>query len=117
MQFVILFHEPAEMFDSRNSGPEAQAYWGAWTAYVGEIQASGVVVHGNGLQSPASALRVQLRDGERLVQTGPTPGLKEQLGGYFAIDVPDLETALAWAAKAPCAAYGATEVRPVLEMQ
>jgi hypothetical protein len=48
------------------------------------------------------------------VQDGPYADTKEQLGGLFVIDVPDLDTALDWAARCPAAGYGAVEVRPVL---
>jgi hypothetical protein len=57
---------------------------------------------------------VRMRDGRRQVQDGPHPDTKEQLGGYFVIDVPDLDAALDWAARSPASAYGSTEVRPVL---
>ena len=53
-------------------------------------------------------------DGKRRVQDGPFADTKEQLGGFFVIDVPDLDTALAWAAKIPSVAWGSVEVRPVL---
>ena len=56
-------------------------------------------------------------DGKRRVQDGPFADTKEQLGGYFVIDVPDLDTALAWAARSPSAATAGVEVRPVLAMK
>ena len=55
-------------------------------------------------------------DGKRRVQDGPFADTKEQLGGFFVIDVPDLDTALSWAARCPAAASGAVEVRPNLPM-
>jgi hypothetical protein len=57
---------------------------------------------------------VRLRDGKRLVQDGPFADAKEPLGGYFVIEVPDLDTALEWAARAPSAAGASVEVRPVM---
>jgi hypothetical protein len=56
------------------------------------------------------------RDGKRQVQDGPYADTKEQLGGFYEIDVPDLDTALDWAARCPAAATGAVEVRPNLVM-
>jgi hypothetical protein len=41
---------------------------------------------------------------------------KEQLGGYFMIDVPDLDAALSWAARCPAASHGTVEVRPIWVM-
>ncbi len=53
-----------------------------------------------------------MRDGELRVQDGPFADTKEQLGGTFVVDVPDLDAALAWAQKAPSVQWGTVEVRP-----
>ena len=55
---------------------------------------------------------MKLRDGRRVVQDGPYADTKEQLGGFFMIDVPDLDTALDWAARYPADIGGLVEVRP-----
>jgi hypothetical protein len=55
-----------------------------------------------------------LRKGERIVQDGPFADAKEQLAGFFVIDVADLDAALVWAARSPAAAGAGVEVRPVL---
>jgi hypothetical protein len=57
---------------------------------------------------------VRVRDGETLLSDGPFAETKENLGGYYLVDVPDLDAALAWAAKIPNVGYGAVEVRPVV---
>ncbi len=114
MQYMILFREPVETFTERNDPEKAEAYWGAWGAYVGAMQQSGIVVSGNALQGPHTATTIRLRDGKREVQDGPFADSKEQLGGYFIVDVPDLDTALEWAARSPSAASASVEVRPVL---
>ena len=113
MQVMISFYEPVEIFASERD----DAYWGAWGAYVGAIGQSGLVVSGAGLEPPAKAATLRLVGGERMVQDGPVLATKEQLGGFFILEVPDMETALAWAAKAPAATYGAVEVRPVLQRE
>jgi hypothetical protein len=114
MQYMLSFFETAAEVARRDDPAQAGAYWGAWSAYVGAISEAGVVVGGNGLQPPRTATRVSVVQGRRLVQDGPLPDAKEHLGGYFVIEVPDLEAALAWAARAPNAAAGHVEVRPVL---
>jgi hypothetical protein len=114
MQYMLLFTEPASEIAKRNDPQHSEAYWGAWSAYVGAIAGAGIVVSGNGLQPPFTATTVRVRDGKRLVQDGPFADSKEQLGGYFIVDVPDLDTALEWAARAPSATSAAVEVRPVL---
>ena len=67
-----------------------------------------------GLTPPAAATTLRLREGRRLVQDGPYAETKEQLGGYFVLEVPDVDTAMEWAARCPSAATGSVEVRPLL---
>ena len=69
---------------------------------------------GAGLQPPQQATTIRHQDGTQRVQDGPYAEAKEQLGGYYVIDVPDLDQALAWAARCPAASTGAVEVRPNL---
>lgn len=114
MKYMLLFKEPIEMFTQRNDPATAPGYWGAWSAYVDALVASGVMVSGEGLQGPETTTHVSIRDGKRIVQDGPYPETKEMLGGFFVIDVPNLDAAIEWAARSPGASYGSTEVRPVL---
>jgi hypothetical protein len=51
------------------------------------------------------------------VLDGPYADTKEQLGGYFLIDVPDLDSAISWAARCPAAEQGTVELRPIWAMQ
>ena len=110
MEYMIVFKETQADFDRR---PD-DAYFGAWGAYIAALHASGITKGGNGLQPPHTATQVRVRGGQRQVQDGPYPDTKEHLGGYFVIDVPSLDQALEWAARAPCASTGSVEVRPVL---
>ena len=114
MQYMLLYQEPASELGKRADPVEAPAYWGAWNAYIGAMAQSGIVVSGNGLQPPNLSTTVRMRDGKRQVQDGPFADTKEHLGGYVIIEVPSLDAALEWAARAPCAATGSTEVRAVL---
>lgn len=114
MQFMLIFNETTAESGRRDDPAAAPAYWGAWNAYVGAIQQSGVVLSGNGLQPPRTATRVRVEGGKRQVQDGPFADTHEHLGGYFVIEVPALDDALEWAARAPCASAGSVEVRPVL---
>jgi hypothetical protein len=52
----------------------------------------------------------------RDIQDGPYAASKEHLGGYYIVEVPDLDTALDWAARNPAAQFGAVEVRPVMTL-
>jgi hypothetical protein len=114
MQYMLMFFDTAENQTPPTDPVQARAYMGAWGAYIGALHASGVAVNGHGLQSRSTATTLRLKDGKRQVQDGPFADTKEQLGGYFVIDVPTLDDALEWAARCPVAATGAVEVRPVL---
>ena len=98
----------------RDDPSQAEPYWGGWNAFIGAMAQAGVIVKGDGLHGPQTATTVRIRDGKRVVQDGPFADAKEQLGGYFVIEVADLDAALEWAARAPCASVASVEVRPVM---
>jgi len=114
MEYMLLFYQPASDFAQRADPAKAGDYMAGWMSYVQAVQAAGIVKSGAGLQPPATATTLRVSEGRRRVQDGPFADAKEQLGGFFIIDVPDLDTALTWAASAPCAATGGVEVRPAL---
>ena len=113
MQYMIAFRESPEELARRGQADDPH-YWGAWMAYLGALQQSGIIVSGSGLEPPHTGTIVRVVDGKRQVQDGPYPDSKEQLGGFFIVDVPDLDTALEWVARAPCASAGSVEVRPLM---
>jgi hypothetical protein len=114
MQYMILLNETEAEFAKRENPAEAGAYWGGWNAFIGAMAQAGIIVNGDGLHPPHTATTVRLRDGKRIVHDGPFADTKENLGGYFVIEVPDLDAALDWAARAPSASYASVEVRPVM---
>jgi hypothetical protein len=83
------------------------------SAYVEAMRKAGIYVDGDRLRGIATATTVRVVDGRTHVVDGPYAESKEQLGGFHVIDVPDLDTALAWAARCPSASRGVVEVRPV----
>ena len=89
----------------------------AYTAYTQALRKAGALVGANRLQPTAMATTVRLTNGKSQVLDGPYVESKEQLGGYYLIDVPDLDAALSWAARCPAADHGVVEVRPIWEMQ
>lgn len=115
MKYSLLFYESEADFAQRESA-DAPAYWGAWSAYIDLLANEDVLVRGNGagLLPPSAASTVRKTGGRLQIQDGPVADTKEQLGGVLIIDVPNLDEALRWAEKAPCAELGAVEVRPVL---
>lgn len=116
MQYMLILNETESDFDQRNDPERASAYWGAWNTFIGAMAEAGVMVKGDGLLGPHSATTVRVRDGQRVVQDGPFADTKEHIGGYFVIEVPSLDAALDWAARAPSAVSASVEVRPVLAM-
>jgi hypothetical protein len=116
MKYTILVYETPAELAARADERSKPAYWGAYRAYTQALKEAGVMVGGSGLQPPAVGTTVRQREGKRQVQDGPYADTKEQLGGYYEIDVADLDTALDWAARCPAASTGAVEVRPNLAM-
>jgi hypothetical protein len=86
----------------------------AYGALTEEMQEKGVLVAGEGLYPTATATTVRVRDGERSVSDGPFAETKEQLGGFYVLDVKDLDEAIEWASKIPGAQSGSVEIRPAL---
>ena len=79
---------------------------------VARLHDAGVLVSAEVLQPSEHATTLKLGNGKRQVQDGPYADTKEQIGGTFVIDVPDLDAALAWAEKCPAAQWGTVEIRP-----
>ena len=116
-QVTLFFHESAADFALRgDTGPAGQAYWGAWRAYMGAMGAAGVMRGGNPLMPAETGVIVRHPGEAPQVLDGPYAETKEQLGGYVVLEVPDLDAAISWAARCPCAVTGAVEVRPVMPM-
>ncbi len=116
MKYTILIYESEADFAARTDGKRRDAYWGAYRAYTKALTDAGIMVGGAPLQPAHAATTIRRRNGKRQVQDGPYAEAKEQLGGYYVIEVPDLDKALDWASRCPAAATGAVEVRPNLAM-
>jgi hypothetical protein len=84
-------------------------------AFNAEVQAAGAWVFGGGLHPADTATVVRVTNGEVLTTDGPFAETKEQLGGFWIINAPDLDAALAWAAKGAEACQSPVEVRPFQE--
>jgi hypothetical protein len=85
----------------------------AYTAYTEALQKAAVLRSVNRLAPASAATTLRIENGKTQVLDGPFADTKEQLGGYYLIEVPDLDAALAWAARCPGAAHGVVEVRPL----
>ncbi len=110
-QYMMLIYTPTE------GGPppeELQAEMPKWNAYTQSLAEAKVLVAGDALEGIDTATTVRERNNETVLTDGPFAETKEILGGYYVIDVPDLDAALKWAARIPSAPYGSVEVRPVM---
>jgi hypothetical protein len=110
-QYMLLIYAPTE---GGPSPEQMEAEMPRWFEYTQALQDAGVMRAGDALHPPGSASTVRVRDGETLVTDGPFAETTEVLGGYYVIDVPDVETAREWAAKIPSAPYGSVEVREIM---
>lgn len=110
---LLLVSDPADepTPDDEAFGP----YMGEWAAYSQALVEAGALVGGEALEGAETASTVRVRDGKRIVTDGPFIESKEVIGGYYVIDVANLDEALDWAAKIPNAHFGNVEVRPVME--
>jgi len=112
MRYTLLLHYPEPTADEL--GPDALAEgMRAFQAYAKALEDAGVLGSAEVLQQSEATTTVTLASGELIVQDGPFADTKEQLGGTFVINVPDLDAAIAWAAKAPSVSWGHVEIRPV----
>ncbi len=92
---------------------EAGRMHAAYMAYTETMKQAGVLLANHGLRPSSEARTVRAPAGKQSIVDGPYAETKEQLGGYFLVEVPDLDAALSWAARCPGAQHGAIEVRPV----
>jgi hypothetical protein len=116
MQYLLMIYgnEPAMLSGSEDATKEMMA---AYRAYTEAMAKAGILQGGNRLRPSSDATTVRVNGGKSQVLDGPYADTKEQLGGYYLIDVPDLDAALSWAARCPGASTGTLEVRPVWAMQ
>lgn len=112
MRYMLLIHSDETVYPkmSEHQMGELMAAYGKFHQ---EVEGAGVYRDAARLRDTSSATTVRVRDGKTLTTDGPFAETKEQLGGYYLIEVKDLDEALKWAAKIPSAKYGSVEVRPV----
>ncbi len=115
MQYMLLIYGD-ESAAAKMTKAEGEKVWAAYNTYTDALLKAGVMKHGAPLQKSTTASTVRLKDGKTKVLNGPYAESKEQLGGFYIIEVADLDQALAWAAKCPGAEFGTMEVRPVVPM-
>jgi hypothetical protein len=112
MQYLLMLYVNESGW-TKLSKAEQEHGVAAYTAYTEALTKAGALKGANRLQPSASATTVRTTNGKTQVLDGPYVDSKEQLGGYYLIDAPDLDAALSWAARCPAVGHGVVEVRPL----
>ncbi|MGH9461413.1 MAG: YciI family protein [Vicinamibacteria bacterium] len=115
MKYILLMHHDEEAF-SRFTETERQDMLAESVRLTHRLHAKGQYIYAAPLRPTSTATSVRVREGKTLVTDGPFAETREQLAGYFLVDVRDLDEAIAIAAQAPGARIGTAEIRPVMEI-
>jgi len=115
MQYLLMLHAEEAGWDRLTKEQQEQGY-AAYMAYTEALKQAGVLCGSNRLRPSSAATTVRLTNGKPQVLDGPYVESKEQIGGYYLIEVADLDAAISWAARCPGAGHGTVEVRPVWSM-
>jgi hypothetical protein len=114
MQYMLLiYNDPA--LEPAYGTPEFNEMMGGFFAVNERMKADGVLRSGEGLQGVETATSLRIKSGKVETMDGPFAETREHLGGYYVIDVPDLDAALKYAALIPSAHFGTIEVRPLMD--
>jgi hypothetical protein len=112
MQYMLLIYENEQVYGSDKNGAAMQEIVAKHMAFSKELGSARV--GGAGLKATRAATTVRTSKGRKAVHDGPFAETKEQLGGYYLIDVPDLDAAIAIAKELPVLQDGSVEIRPLL---
>jgi hypothetical protein len=111
MKYMLLMY--ANESEAPKTQEALQAIGQAWTAFMQEANAAGVLKASHGVAPGSNATTVRVRNGKTLITDGPFAETHEQFGGADLLECKDLDEAIRWAAKIPTAAYGSIEIRPL----
>ncbi len=114
MQYMLLIYSNPALEPTYGT-PEFQAMMAGYFALNEQMKADGVMVAGEALRSIETATSLRIKSGKVETMDGPFAETREHLGGYYIVNVPDLDAALKYAALIPAAHYGTVEVRPLMD--
>ena len=109
MRYMMIIHHDEDALAKADQG----RLWKEYAAFNEALKKVGQP--GQGLQPSSAATTVRVSGGKTAVLDGPYADTKEQFAGFYTVDVPDLDQAIAWAARCPSAQYGSVEIRPLRE--
>jgi hypothetical protein len=112
MKYMLLIYQDENALNE----PEREQCYKDSTQLTHDLNRNGQFLGAGPLQPVATATSVRVREGKRLITDGPFAETREQLGGYFLIDVENLDEAIGIAARIPGVRKGTVEIRPVVEI-
>ena len=115
MKYLLMIYA-SEADEAKMTPADTGQVMQAYGAYTEALAKAGALKESDRLRPSTDATTVRVRGGKTEVLNGPYAETREQLGGYYVIDVPDLDAALTWAARCPSSSYGTIEVRPIWDM-
>jgi len=113
MKYLLLIYSNEESWAAISEAEQGQIF-GEYMAFSSAIMKSGHYIGGEALQPVATATTVRLKNGKPMTTDGPFAETKEQLGGYYLVEVKDLDEAIGLAARIPTHGMGSVEVRPIM---
>lgn len=114
MKYMLLIYSDPQREPAYGT-PGFQAMMAGYFALSAKMRDDGVLVAGDGLQGIETATSLRIRGGKVETMDGPFAETKEHLGGYYVVEVADLDAALKYAQAVPTASYGTVEVRPLMD--
>jgi hypothetical protein len=114
MKYMLLIYSDPQAEPTYGT-PEFQQMMAGFASFNETAKGDGVLCDGEALKGPETATSLRIRSGKVETMDGPFAETREHLGGYYVLDVPDLDTALRYAALVPVAAFGTIEVRPLMD--
>ena len=112
MKFMLLIYQDEEIWGALAES-ERQEVYREYRELIEELEPKGTYLVGDELQPTKTARTVRVREGKPMITDGPFAETREQLGGFFLIEVADANEANAVAARIPSVRMGSIEVRPV----
>jgi hypothetical protein len=115
MEFMLMLYSD-ETLASKATGDELAKAFAEFGRVTEALKARNQLKHTQPLQPTSAATTVRVRNGKRTTTDGPFAETKEQIGGYYVIDVKSLDEAIEIAAQLPTSWYGSVEIRPIMRM-
>lgn len=115
MQYLLTIYADESGWEKMTPEQQKQGV-AAYSSYSEALKSAGVYVGSNRLKPSATATTLRATNGKTQVLDGPFADSKEQLGGYYLINVPDLDAAMSWASRCPAVQHGVVEVRAIWTM-